>query len=91
MSKRDTLVHTAEGEIEAQQIRAFLEANDIPCVFHGEALRKTHGLTLDGLGAVEIHVPLEHAEQAKELLAKADAGELALEAEDDIDDDDEKR
>jgi hypothetical protein len=83
MPEKETCVYTAEGEVEAQQIRAFLEANDIPCVFHGEALRKTHGLTLDGLGAVEIHVPRGYVEQAKELLAKADAGELRLEAEDD--------
>jgi hypothetical protein len=82
-SKKETCVYTAEGEVEAQQIRAFLEANDIPCAFQGEALRKTHGLTLDGLGEVEIHVPRDYVEQAKELLAKADAGELRLEAEDD--------
>jgi hypothetical protein len=31
---------------------------------------------------VDIHVPEEFLEQAKELLAKADAGELSLEAED---------
>jgi hypothetical protein len=83
MAKKETCVYTAEGEVEAQQIRAFLEANDIPCVFHGEALRKTHGLTLDGLGEVKIHVPKQYVEQAKELLAQADAGELRLEAEDD--------
>jgi hypothetical protein len=83
MAEKPTCVYTAEGEIEAQQIRSFLEANDIPCIFHGEALRKTHGLTLDGLGLVEIHVPEELVEQAKELIARANAGELALEAEDD--------
>jgi hypothetical protein len=83
MKKKDpTRVYTAEGEVEAQQIRSFLEAHGIPCAFHGESLRKTHGLTLDGLGQVDIHVPEEFLEQAKELLAKADAGELSLEAED---------
>jgi hypothetical protein len=82
MSEKETCVYKAEGEIEAQQIRAFLEANDIPCVFLGEALRKTHGLTLDGLGEVEIHVPEEFVEQAKALLASAEAGELRLEEED---------
>jgi hypothetical protein len=80
--KNPTCVYTAEGEVEAQQIRSFLEAHGIPCAFHGESLRKTHGLTLDGLGQVDIHVPEEFLEQAKELLAKADAGELSLDAED---------
>ena len=76
-----TCVYVAEGEFQAQQIRSFLEAHDIPCIFHGEALRKTHGLTLDGLGEVEIHVPEDFVEQAKDLLARADAGELSLDAE----------
>jgi hypothetical protein len=80
--KGPTCVKVVEGEIEAQQIRSFLESNGIPCVFHGESLRKTHGLTLDGLGQVDIHVPEEFVERAKELLAKADAGELSLDAED---------
>ena len=80
--KGPTCVKVVEGEIEAQQVRSFLESNGIPCAFHGESLRKTHGLTLDGLGQVDIHVPEEFVEQAKELLAKADAGELSLEAED---------
>ena len=80
--KDPTCVYETEGEVEAQQVRSFLEAHGIPCVFHGESLRKTHGLTLDGLGQVAIHVPEEFVEEAKELLAKADAGELSLDAED---------
>lgn len=81
--KSPTCVYEAEGEVEAQQVRSFLEAHGIPCAFHGESLRKTHGLTLDGLGLVEIHVPSDFLEQAKELLAQAEAGELSLEADDD--------
>ena len=72
MDKKETCVFVAEGEMEAQQVRAFLESNDIPCRFHGEALRKTHGLTLDGLGMVEVHVPEAYVEKARDLLALAD-------------------
>ncbi len=78
MSLKNICVHVANGEIDAQQVRAFLEAHGIPCEFLGEALRNTHGLTLDGLGRVELHVPLDRADEARELLARADAGELAL-------------
>ncbi len=78
MAKKPTEVYTASGEVEAQQIKAFLEANDIPCFFRGEALRKTHGLTLDGLGGVEIHVRETDVEAARKLIAQAEAGELAL-------------
>jgi hypothetical protein len=78
MPTKGTCVHTAYGELDAQQVRAFLEANDNRCEFRGEALRNTHGLTLDGLGRVEVHVAPERVEEALELLARADAGELAL-------------
>ena len=71
-------VFVASGEVEAQQVRAFLEAAGIATAERGEALRKTHGLTVDGLGAVEILVSDTDLEQARELLASAEAGDLRL-------------
>jgi hypothetical protein len=44
----------------------------------GESLRHTHGLTIDGLGAVEICVAPEDEATARELLAAADAGDFRL-------------
>jgi hypothetical protein len=44
----------------------------------GESLRVTHGLTLDGLGAVEILVSDEDVEQARILLDSAEAGQFRL-------------
>ena len=85
MTNKSTCVYSASGEAQAQQIRAFLEANEIACSFHGEALRKTHGFTLDGLGMVEIHVSEAFAEQARELLAAAESGELSLAEDEDVD------
>jgi len=79
-----TCVRTAAGEFDAQQLRALLEANDIPCEFHGEALRNTHGFTVDGLGCVEIHVPDEYVARARELFERVERGELELEADADI-------
>ena len=49
----------------------------------GEALRKTHGLTLDGLGMVQILVRESDADPARELLAAVERGELALEEDSD--------
>ena len=72
------VIFRAQGEIEETQIRSFLRAHDIPTFVQGEALRKTHGLTLDGLGAVEILVAAEHADEARRLLGAAERGELAL-------------
>ena len=74
-------VYLAQGEVEEAQVRIFLEAHGIPCAGRGEALRKTHGFILDGLGEVQIQVAAEHAEPARELLAAVERGELTLEAE----------
>jgi len=74
-------VFTASGDMHAQQVRAFLEAAGIEVVERGESLRKTHGLTLDGIGAVEILVAEADADRARALLAAADAGEFRLDDE----------
>ena len=71
-------VFVADGEMKAQQVRAFLEAAGIPALVRGESLRKTHGFMVDGLGAVEILVSEADLEQARELLASAEAGDLRL-------------
>ena len=71
-------VFIASGEIHAQQVRAFLEAAGIQSSERGEALRHTHGLTVDGLGAVEIMVAESDAERARNLLASAEAGDFRI-------------
>ena len=71
-------VFVASGEMQAQQVRSFLEAAGIMTAERGEALRKTHGLTVDGLGAVEILVNEADVAHARELLASADAGDFRL-------------
>ena len=71
-------IFVANGEIHAQQIRAFLEAAGISTIERGESLRNTHGLTVDGLGAVKILVAAEDADRARSLLADAEAGNFRL-------------
>lgn len=71
-------VFTANGEIQAQQVRAFLDAAGISTELRGESLRNTHGLTLDGLGMVEILVSDVDETRARALLASAEAGEFRL-------------
>jgi hypothetical protein len=67
-----------QGQINAEPILAALRANGIPARTVGEALGSVYGLTLDGLGEVTIVVPIEHEEQALELLAAADADQLTI-------------
>jgi hypothetical protein len=78
MDQQWTCVFVASGEIHAQQVRGFLEAAGIPTAARGESLRHTHGLTIDGLGAVEISVTEADADRARELLQSADAGSFRL-------------
>jgi hypothetical protein len=78
MNQHVHCVFVANGEIHAQQVRAFLESAGIPTSVRGEALRNTHGLTLDGLGAVEISVPEADVSRARELLESAEAGRFRL-------------
>ncbi len=79
MEPQLTSVFVANGEVHAKQVRAFLEAAGISTVERGEALRHTHGLTLDGLGTVEICVAADDAEEARALLRSAEAGAFRLE------------
>ena len=80
----ETCVKKVNGEPEAQQIKAFLEAHEIPCALRGESLRMTHGFTLDGLGVVRICVAEDNVAMARDLIARVDAGELSLEADADV-------
>ena len=72
------VVTVVQGQFEEGQLRAFLHAHDIPNQVRGESLRTTHGLSVDGLGSVEILVRDTDADAARNLIAKAERGELTL-------------
>jgi len=78
MNEEPVVVFSAQGTVEETQVRSFLAAHGIPTVTHGEALRKTHGLTLDGLGQVQIIVAAEDAAEAQRLLEAAERGDLRI-------------
>ena len=71
-------VFTASGEMQAQQIQGFLAAAGIASELRGESLRKTHGLTIDGLGMVQVVVSNADQEQARALPASAEDGTFRL-------------
>jgi hypothetical protein len=62
-------VYIAHGEVDAQLVRSILEANGIDCMLSGEAVRLTHGLTIDGLAEVRIRVREDDAAHARDVLA----------------------
>ena len=85
MSDHDCSVFVAQGQIEAEQVRAFLEAAGIPSALRGESLTKTHGLNVAEIGRIEIVVAEANVERANELLAAVERGELQLTEDDDDD------
>lgn len=58
------------GQLEGDVIKSYLEANDISVQLFQEAVGKLIGSSLDSFGRVEIFVPLEQSEAAKQLLEK---------------------
>ena len=62
-------VFTAYGETNAQVIRSMLESDGIESILRGEAVRLTHGITVDGLAEVKIVVRKEDEARAKEVIA----------------------
>jgi ribosomal protein L32 len=62
-------VWRSHGEIETQVLRGLLESHGIETMLSGEALRITHGFTMDGLAEVRILVRARDAERAREILA----------------------
>ena len=83
VTESTVVVFVAQGEIEAQQVCAFLEANGVRTLVIGEALRKTHGLVMDGLGEVRVMVSRDQEDVARDLLERVENGDLTLSADED--------
>ncbi len=84
MAKESELVcvHTAQGWDLAQIYKSKLEAAEIPVLLKHEAAGLVFGITIDGLGAVDVMVPAEYAVEARALLE--DAEEPAADGDEDV-------
>ena len=63
-------VYVAGGEPEAYIVKGRLESAGIPVMLHYESAGIIYGLTVDGLGQMEIMVPVDLADEAKNLLSE---------------------
>ena len=70
-------VYSAHGRLDAETIKAFLEAQGIPAYFDQDTLGLIYSFTVGDLGSVGIKVSPEDAEKAKALLAAMDEGDFA--------------
>lgn len=69
-------VYIANGQIEAEIIKGRLESEGIPAIFRYESAGLVYGLTVDGLGQVEVQVPSSLSQQATEVLAAGENKEV---------------
>ena len=70
-------VYTAMGLLQAEVIKSKLEAAGIPALLRYDTTAVVYGITVDGLGEVQVQVPQEAAEVARQLIEPVDnAGTL---------------
>lgn len=69
-------VYESQGMFAAEVAKAKLEANGIPAMLKYESVGQVIGITIDGLGRVEVYVPADLAEDALELLDEGAETEL---------------
>ncbi len=63
-------VYRSQGMLPAQAIKAKLESAGLPVFLKYESVGQVFGLTVDGLGLVEVQVPAECEEDAQVLLTE---------------------
>ena len=61
-------VYTSQGMLPAEVVKAKLESAGIPALLRYEAVGQVLGLTVDGLGRVDVQVLEEFAEDALALV-----------------------
>ncbi len=63
------LLTETNGRLEADLLKSFLEANDVPVELFQEAIgQHIYPVTIDGLGRVQVFVPKAKTEDARALL-----------------------
>ena len=73
-------VYRAEGMLDGEMVKSFLEAQGIPAMLSQDTLGKIYGLTqLGGLGETYVLVDPENEDKARELLLAMESGEFANE------------
>lgn len=69
-------VYSAAGDLEAEMVKGFLEAQGIKVMLVQESIGRTLGLAAGKLGEVKILVPDQQAAEAKTLLQEVENGDF---------------
>ncbi len=70
-------IEVTYGMLRANVIRGLLESAGIPTLLRYEAAGPAIGLIIDGLGRVEVQVPANWEQEARDLLAAEPAAEAS--------------
>ena len=76
-------VYRSQGMLPAQVVKAKLESAGIPVLLKYEAAGQIFGLTVDGLGLVEVQTPAQWADEARALVEEQ-ASTLSENGEDEV-------
>ena len=68
-------VYATEGQLKAEMIKGFLEAQGLEVILSQESIGRTYGLTAGRLGQVKILVPESQAEEATTILRAMERGD----------------
>ncbi|MBC7254811.1 MAG: DUF2007 domain-containing protein [Chloroflexi bacterium] len=69
------IVYVSQGPLGAEVAKSKLEAEGIPAMLRYEAVGRVLGLTVDGLGRVEVLVRPQDEAAARQILEEAPLGE----------------
>ena len=64
------LVYVSQGPLAAEVAKSKLQSEGIPAMLRYPSVGRVLGLTVDGLGRVEVLVPAAYEREAREVLAE---------------------
>ena len=67
-----SVAYVSQGPLGAELVKAKLESHGVSAVLRYEAIGRELGITVDGLGRVEVLVPEADLQTAQELLEESD-------------------
>ncbi len=62
-------VYASQGPMQAEVIKGLLESMGIPAILHYQAIGQIYGITVNGVGRVEVQVRPQDQGAAREIIA----------------------
>ncbi|MFZ6030922.1 MAG: putative signal transducing protein [Chloroflexota bacterium] len=76
------VVAEVAGEMQAEMLRSLLEAHGVSAILSEESTARTIGISMPGLGLVQVLVRADQAEAARKILEDYEQGNLVNDGDD---------